>query len=180
MLVEGLNFQLSCTAFTVDEGVINATTAAKAVLLFKGCTTLDFTTKAEIPCEVVEPIRSEFEFLPAELTDNKPALLVERTKGLLKLTKVGELTKPCTLPEDNTVTGEFCFKIIDGTNDTVKPIVETSTLCKKRNVLEGTEVTSGGIPDLLKYGGQDGTLHLKATLFLEGAHKGLTLGVSLF
>jgi hypothetical protein len=183
MLVPALNFQLSCTAFTVDEGVINTTTDAKAVFLYSGCTILDSTTKAEIPCEVVEPIKSEALILPAELTDGTPAVLFEKLKELIKLTKAGDLTKPCILPEDNTVTGEVCFKIKDGTNDTVAPLIEAPATCKNRSTLEGlnTEVAPpSGFVDLLKYSGQDVDLHGATLLKLTGAHAGLTLGVSLF
>jgi hypothetical protein len=183
MLVPGLNFQLSCTAFTVDEGVINTTTDAKALFLYSGCTILDSTTKAEIPCEVVEPIKSEALILPAELTDGTPAVLFEKLKELIKLTKVGDLTKPCILPEDGTVTGEVCYKITPVTVDTVAPLLETSTACKNRVTLEGlnNEVAPpSGFPDLERYSGQDVVFHLKLILKLTGAHQGLTLGVSLF
>jgi hypothetical protein len=184
MLVEGLNFQLTCSAFTVDEAVINTTTDAKGVLLYTGCTTLDFTNKTEIECHVVEPIKAEALILPAETTDGKFALLAEKVKALIKLIKTGTLgaPKPCVLPEDNTVTGEVCFKITDATNDTTEPLAETSTACKNRAALEGlnNEVTTGGFPDLLKYGGQDVVLHGTALLKLTGAHEGLTVGVSLF
>jgi hypothetical protein len=185
MLVPGLNFQLTCSAFTVDEAVINTTTDAKVILLYTGCTMLDFTTKAEIECHVVEPIKSEFLLLPAETTDGKPAVLAEKVKMLTKLIKPGTLAapKPCILPEDNVVTGEVCFKITATTNDTVEPLIETSTACLNRVTLEGlnNEVAPpSGFPDLLKYGGQDITFDIKAILKLTGAHNGLALGVSLF
>ena len=183
MLVPGLNFQLTCSALTIDNGNINSALDAIVVILFPGnkCTTLDFTTKAEIPCEVVD-ITAEALFLPAELAaDGKPAVLAEKVKALIKLTKVGDLSKPCTLPQDNVVTGEVCFKITDATNDTVKPLIEAPVTCKNREKLEGisNEVTAGGFPDLVKYGVQDVTLDGKAVLFLTDA-KFKTLGVSLF
>lgn len=182
MLVPGLNFQLSCTGATADEGVINTSTDAKATFLYTGCTTLDLTTKAEIECEVVEPIKSEALILPAELTDGSPAVLFEKLKALIRLTKKGDLTKPCILPEDNTATGEICYKIIPATNDMTVVLVEASATCKNRSTLEGlnNEVTSGGVPDLEKYGGQDALFDNQFKLALTGAHKGLTLGVSLF
>lgn len=180
LLAPSVNFHFTCTAFTVDEGLINTTTDAKLILLYSGCTVLETQKLAEIPCEVVEPIKAEALVLPAELTDGKPALLAEKVKELIRLTKLGDLTKPCILPEDNTVTGEFCFKITDATNDTTEPLIEAPATCKNRSALEGTEVTSGGVPDLLIYGGGIMVLDMKAVLSLTGEHKALTLGVSLF
>ena len=187
MLVSGLNFQLTCAEFTVDEGVINTTTDAKVILLYKKCTTLDFTTKAEIACHVVEPIKAEFLLLPAETTDGKFAVLAEKLKTLIRLIKNAEelgkeFPKPCVLPEDNVLTGEICFKIKDGTNDTVEPLIEAPATCKNRSTLEGlnNEVASGGVPDALKYGAQPVTLDGIACLKLLGEHAGKTLGVSLF
>jgi hypothetical protein len=183
MLVSGLNFQLTCTTFTTDEAQINTTTDAIVILLYTGCTVLNFKTKTE-ECHVAEPIKAEALILPAETTDGKPALLAEKVKALIQLIKTGTLAapKPCILPEDGTVTGEVCFKITDATNNTVEPLIETSTACKNRAALEGlnNEVTTGGVPDLLKYVGQDIVLDGTALLKLTGAHQGLTLGVSLF
>jgi hypothetical protein len=185
MLVPGLNFQLTCTTFTVDEAQINTTTDAKVILLYTGCTMLDFKTKAEIDCEAIEPIKAEALILPAETTDGKFALLAEKVKALIKLIKPGTLAvpKPCILPEDGTVTGQVCFKITAATNDTVEPLIETSTACKNRVTLESLNneiAPPSGFPDLLKYNGQDVNLHGTALLKLTGAHEGLTLGVSLF
>ena len=184
MLVPGLNFQLSCKEFSVEKGDIVSGSDAKSVLLYKGCTTLDVKTLAESPCEVVEPIKAEALLLPAETTDGKFAILAEKIKALVKLILVGTLPapKPCILPEDNTVTGEVCFKITDATNDTVAPLIEAPATCKNRSTLEGlnNEVTTGGFPDLVKYGAQPVTLDGKAVLSLIEGHNGLTLGVSLF
>ena len=185
MLVPTLNFQLTCTAFTVDEGVINTTTDAKGVLLFTGCTTLEYLKTLEIPCEVVEPIKAEALILPAELIKPEPlppAILAEKVKALIKLTKVGDLTKPCTLPEDNTVLGDVCFLIKEGTNDTAKPLIEAPATCKNRIELEKAETPGAGVIDLLKYGVNNHvTLDGKSLLFLtDEKFKDKTLGVSLF
>ena len=58
--------------------------------------------------------------LTGQTSDGKPAILAEKIKALIRLIKnaaeLGKVEpKPCILPEDNTVTGEFCFKIKDGT-----------------------------------------------------------------
>jgi hypothetical protein len=172
MLVPGLNFRLSCKKLTLDEGVIENNNDAKGVLLYTGCTTLDNTTLSEISCEVVEPIKAEALFLPAEDVFNEPAVLAENIKALIRLTKVGDLTKPCVLPEDSTVTGQVCLRIVPFTNGTANPWVETSAtlqeLCK-----------GGGVKDVLKYGGQPATIDGSAEVFGIFEHAGRALGVFL-
>jgi hypothetical protein len=194
LLVPGLNFKINCTAFTVDEGAINTNTDAKGILLYTGCTTLSITkSPEEIACEVVEPIKAEALILPAEMIEDKVtkealpvAVLAEKIKALINLTKVGDLTKECILPFDNIVKGELCLKIKVGTNDTAEPLVLSNdtiqTECKERKTLEalGEEVASGGFKDKLLYGAQEVTVDGAATLKLTGLHKGLALGVSLY
>ena len=201
LLVPGLNFKVTCTAFTVDEGVINSNTDAKGILLYTGCTTLSISTGAEIACEVVEPIKAEALILPAELTNGEPAILAEKIKALINLTKKDELNKECILPFDNVVKGELCLKIRtindpadpagEGgakleTNDTTEPLVLTNetiqTQCKERKALEalGEEVASGGFKDKLLYGAQEVTVDGAAKLKLLTPHLGKTLGVSLY
>jgi hypothetical protein len=202
MLVAGLNFQLRCTAFTVDEGVVESNTLGKGVLLYTGCTTLSITKfPEEIHCHVKEPIKAEGIFLPAELETPKalkdlPAVLVEKIKALITLhlpaAKLGEV--PCVLPLDNTVTGEVCLKIDN--NDTVEPLVLAgidptsgeAITCLHRPTLEalteGLNAKGEGFKDVLKYGAQTAVLDGTAHLFLTGepplGHKGLTFGVSLY
>lgn len=201
MLVPGLKFELNCEKFSVDEGAIETSEDAKAILLYTECSTLEYdplnpAKLGEIKCHVKEPIKAEALLLPAELTKKDPkgillpAILAEKIKALVQLSD-SEITAqwplgslPCILPEDNTVTGEVCLWVTEATNDKVKPLVETNSgiECKERKVLEGLndEVLSGGFKDKLKYGAQEVTLDGKAILELTGVHKGLTLGVSLF
>ena len=172
MTVPGLNFELNCTAFTVDEGKIISSSDGKAVLLYTGCTTLAIPSKAEIACEVhgeggSVPIKAEALLLPTETTGGIAAVLAENIKALIFLTKVGDLTKPCTLPEDNVVKGTVCFEISGG-NNTTEPLIKTedaSTKC--------------AAADSLAYGAQPVTLKGAAKLFGIGSHAGKTLGVSL-
>ena len=190
LLVPGLNFKINCTAFTVDEGAINSNSDAKAVLLYTGCTTLSISTGAEIACEVVEPVRAESLLLPTEMlkdgAEELPfAILAEKIKALINLTKVGNLAGECILPFDNVVKGDLCLKIKVGTNDTTEPLVLANdtiqTECKPRETLEGKEILSGTkFKDELLYGAQKVTVDGAATLKLLGAHLGKTLGVSLF
>jgi hypothetical protein len=194
LLVPGLNFKYNCNSFTVDEGVINTNTDAKLTMLYTGCTTLSITkSPEEIACEVVEPIKAEFLALPAEMIEDKVikevlpvAILLEKIKALINLTKVGDLTKECILPFDNIVKGELCLKIKVGTNDTAEPLVLSNdtiqTECKERKTLEalGEEVASGGFKDKLVYGAQEVIVDGAATLKLLSPHNGKTLGVSLY
>ncbi len=183
MLVAGLNFQLSCTASTVDEGHITSNTDAKGIVLFTGCTTLSITKfPEEIHCHVAEPIKVEGLLLPAELEDGTPAVLLEKVKVLVRLwlpSVTEPLKKECILPNDNVVSGELCIAIKN--NDTVEPLSASneSIKCKPRNTLEGTE-GSGSTQDLMKYGGQAVVLDGEGRVFLTGIHTGLTLGVSLY
>ena len=181
LLVPGLNFKISCTAFTVDEGKINTNTDAKAVFLYTGCTTLSITkSPEEIACEVVEPVKVEALLLPAELTNGEPAVLAEKIKALINLTKPKVLTEECILPFDNVVKGEICLKIKAGTNDTVEPLLlsndSTQKECKERATLEGAE--GAGFKDKLLYGSQEVTVDDAKKLKLTGSHVKLTLGVS--
>jgi len=181
MLVPGLNFKLSCTTVSVDEGAIESNTVAKVIFLHKGCSTLSISkSPEEIPCEVVEPIKTEALFLGAELIDGRKAALGEEIKGLLKLTKVGDLTKECILPFDNTVTGDECWDIVPAADGTSVSMETNATLeCKERPTL-GSLAEGAGVKDVLKYGAQTITLDSKVRLFLTGAHKGLSLGVALY
>ncbi len=202
LLVPGLNFKLTCQKFTVDEGVINSNVDAKAVLLYTECTTLSITkSPEEIPCHVAEPVKAEALILPAEMLEDKVtkealpwAVLAEKIKALIRLWEPNAakpLTNECTLPNDNTVTGELCLKIKVGTNETPNVILQTNDdiqiLCKPRKTLEGlpgSEGTPQGpdfpFKDLIKYGGQDVFVDGEATLKLTSeGHKGLNLGVCL-
>lgn len=209
LLVPGLNFKISCTAFTTEEGKINSNSDAKFILLYTGCTALSITkSPEEIACEVV-PIKAEFLVLPAEMIEDPGtketlpfAVLSEAIKALINLTKVGDLTKECILPFDTVVKGEICLKIKVGTNDTAKLLVLTNekiqTECKPRSALEGVpgteiigkthaeievlekEITPKAFLDELRYGTQTVTVDGAAELKLTGAHSGNTLGVSLY
>jgi hypothetical protein len=170
MTVPELKFKLNCTAFTVDEGKVNSGSDAKAILLYTGCTTLDLVG-GEIACEVHGlggvPIKAEALLLPTETTAGVAAVLAENIKALVFLTKVGDLTKPCVLPEDNVVTGTVCFEI-SANNNTKEPLIKTEDA--------STKCTAA---DALKYGTQPVTLKGSATLFGLLEHKEKTLGVSL-
>ncbi len=142
--IPGLNFELKCETLTTLEGVISTSTDAKGTISFTGCTTLSIsklgTAEQEIPCEVGEPIKAEALLLPAELINGEPAVLAEKLKSLVQLFEPkSELTKPCVLPEDNTVRGELCLKL--DKSDTVEPTVlasqEIQGECKARFALEG-------------------------------------------
>ncbi len=188
LLVPKLNFEINCTAFTVDEGHIASSTHAKAVLLYTGCSTLELTLpeKKELPCHVAEPIKAEALILPAELTNGEPALLAEKIKALIRLWEPNAakpLTNECTLPNDNTVTGELCLKV-DNNDKVIILLLASEAIqneCKERKTLEalGEEVASGGFKDLLKYGGQDVFVDGRANVSLTNAHNGLDLGVCL-
>jgi len=139
LLVPGLNFKVNCTKFKVGTGSINSNSDASGELLYTGCTTLSITkSPEEIACEVVEPINATGLILPAELTNGEPAVLAEGIKALIKLTKVGDLTKECILPFDNVVKGDLCLKI--DSNDTIKPLLLASETiqkeCKARTASE--------------------------------------------
>jgi hypothetical protein len=186
MRVPTLNFELNCTAFTVDEGAIESNTDAKFILLYTGCTTLSISKlPEELHCHVQEPIKVEALLLPAELTNDEQAVLAEKIKALVLLhlkgtSKLQEL--PCALPLDSTIKGEVCFAITN--NDTSLPLVlahPTIVQCKERPSLEAlTEVFGGGVKDALVYGIQPATLEAAALLSLTGAHNGVPLGVSLY
>jgi hypothetical protein len=192
MLVPGLNFELNCTTMTTDQGAIESKADAVAVLLFTGCTTLSITKlPEEIHCHVTEPIKAEALILPAELkapTLNAPALLAENIKALIKLhlPEASLGVTPCVLPLDNIVTGEVCFEIKNGTNDTVEPLlfanstdkgVPATVECKERLALEAAE--GAGVKDVLKYGAQTVTLDGAAKLLSVNPLHGF-LGVSLY
>ena len=184
LLVPGLNLEVGCEKFTVDEGLITSDTHAKARLLFEECEAYALSDLKLLPCHIMKTfvdekltIEATALLLPAEiLTTNAPAILAEDIKALIIF-----LGPSCVLPEDNTVTGELCLAIAN--NDTVKPLVLASNTiqgtCKPRNVLKGTEQSSGGVKDKILYGAQEANVDLTAHLFLTGAHAGLTLGVSL-
>ncbi len=201
LLVSGLNFKLTCGEFSVDEGVINSNSDAKAVLLYKKCTTLEFNSPFnEIPCHVAEPIKAEALILPTEMLKEagggEPlpyAILAEKIKALIRLWETNAakpLTNECTLPNDNVVTGELCLKIDPTTNH--QPVVRVTTdvdiqkLCKPKKELNGGSDTEGSVEepafpilDKLVYGGQEVFVDGAAKLKLTGAHEGKTLGVLL-
>jgi hypothetical protein len=193
MLVAGLNFELNCTTFTTDEGIINSNTDGKAVLLYTGCSTLvlnKLPTVEEIDCHVTEPIRAEALILPTELLTPEldgPALLAEKIKALIKfhLEKTALLEeKPCVLPLDNTVTGEVCFQILPKTNDTVLPLVlaKTGIECLETAALESLTLKEDGkgFKDKLLYGAQAAVLDGGAFLHGVAPHDKSTFGVSLY
>ena len=181
LLVPGLNFKLTCNAFAVTKGTINSNSDAFGELSYTSCSTLSISTGTEIPCEVVEPVKAEALILPAELTNGEPAILAEKIKALINLTKEGDLAKECTLPFDNVVKGDLCLKIPAG-NETKEPLVQSNetiqTECKPREALEGKE--GGSVKDELKYGSQVVNVEGAAKLKLGGPHVGLFLGVSLY
>jgi hypothetical protein len=115
----------------------------------------------------IVPIKAEALLLPTETTGGIAAILAEKITALVFLSKVGDLTKPCTLPEDNIVTGSVCFEISGG-NNTTEPLIKTEDA--------STKCTAA---DALKYGTQPVTLKGAAKLFGTGAHMGKTFGVSL-
>jgi hypothetical protein len=183
-LVPGLNFKLSCTAYTTDEGVVESNTVAKMVVLNTGCTALLIDNSAEIDCHVTEPVQVEALLLPAELTNGEPAVLAEKIKALVTLHLKGnalspEVIKPCVLPLDNTVKGEVCVAIKN--NDTAKPLTfsDASTVCKERPTLESS-TEGAGFNDKLLYGAQPATIDGSSHISLTGSHAGLTIGVSLY
>jgi hypothetical protein len=184
MLVPGLNFELNCTTFTVDQGVLESNTDAFVSGLNTGCTLLSISKlPEEIDCHVEEPIKSEALLLPAELTNGEPAVLLENIKGSVVLHLKGTPAlkeKPCVLPLTNMVTGDTCAAIAN--NDTAKPLVFTnaSVECKVKTALNGGTEGSGTVKDILKYGAQTVTVDGTAHLSLTGAHAGLALGVSLY
>jgi len=196
LLIPGLNVEINCTGFTVQEGNLNSPTDASGKLLYEGCTALSITPLAELEgCEIVTPEHEEVGgaphhvtatglILPAELTDKKsgteelePALLIEKIEA--KVVTHKELG--CILPALTTVKGELCIKIDE--NDTVEPLLLSSQaiqgLCKPKKVLEELGEGEGEIKDKLLFGAQEAFIDGSARVFLTGAHNGLTLGVSL-
>jgi hypothetical protein len=191
MLVPGLNFELNCTAFTTDEGIINTNTDAKAVLLYTGCSTLSISKlPEEIDCHVKEPIKAEALLLPTELKKpvlDGPAILAEKIKALVILELKGkalpgeEPITPCILPLDNTVTGDACFQILPGTNDTKLPLLLANANIECLEVIALESLTLGaGKKDEVKYGAQ--VVTLDGSVFLHGLapHNNSTFGVSLY
>lgn len=202
LLVPTLNFQINCTNFTVDEGNINSNTDAKFILLYTGCTTLTNDTKAEIKCEVVEPIKAEALLLATELTNAESAVLAEKIKAVINLTHEGDLTKVCILPFQTTVKGEACLIVELAINNPPEPLVRTNdtlqTRCAALTQLEGVwanaplgkthdeilkmeeTVPPTVVLDKLLFGAQPVTIDGSATVKLTGTHKGFNLCVSLF
>jgi hypothetical protein len=190
MLVAGLNFELNCTTMATDEGIINTNTDAKIVLLYSGCSTLilnKLPTAEEVDCHVSEPIRVEALLLPTELLKpftDEPAILAEKIKALIVFHLKGTAQlkeKPCILPLDNTVTGEVCFEIVPGTNDTLLPLLIAGAGIECLDVTALESLTLGfGFTDKLKYGAQIAVLDVGVFLDGLGAHKDSTFGVSLY
>jgi hypothetical protein len=182
LLVSALNFKLSCTTVTVDEGEVTSNTDAKMIVLNTGCTALTINTSAEIDCHITEPIKVEALLLPAELTNGEPAVLAEKIKGVIEFHLKGTpllKEKACVLPLTNNLSGETCSAI--KSNDTVEPLAVSgsSIECKERTALES--LTEGaGVKDVLKYGAQTAISDGASILSLTGPHKGMTMGVSLY
>jgi hypothetical protein len=185
LLVPGLNFKISCTTVTVDEGVVTSNTDAKMVVLNTGCTALSIDKSEEIDCHATEPITVEALLLPAELlkpVKDDPAVLAEKIKGIIEFHLKGTpllREKPCVLPLKNSVTGETCAAIKN--NDTVEPLAVSGAgiECLERPALEA--LTEGaGVKDGLKYGAQTAISDGASILSLVGPHKGMTMGVSLY
>ncbi len=188
LLVPGLNFEINCEKFTVDEGLINSSTDAKSILLYTECTTLSIPKESpeEIHCHVAEPIKAEALILPAEILSGAAALLAEKIKALIRLwlpNAAKPLTEECILPNDNVVTGEICLRL-DGNNSSILEVLTSQAIsgeCKERKTLEALgEDIGGGFKDKLKYGAQEVFVDGTARLSLTGVHKGLFLGVCLF
>ena len=188
LLIPGLNVEINCTGFTVQEGLIANGVDAKAKLLYEGCTALEEAAPlGELAgCEIVnadaespaaKQIGATALILPTELNDGTFAVLAE---GIVATV----LTKPeqgCLLPTTTKIKGEVCFKIAAG-NDTVEPLIESNKTiqgeCVERTALEGLTIGKG-FKDKLLFGTQEAFVDGKAKLFLIKAHEGLTLGVSL-
>ena len=178
LLVGPLNFELGCSETTVH-GHIKDGKVGSLVPLLKKCSTKIISTKAPIACEVVEPIILESALLPAELTNGEPAILAQKVKALINLTKVGDLTKECVLPFDNALSGEICFAL-DGNNTAEPELLSSETIeCKERKTLESSE-EGAGVKDVLKYGVQVVKLDIsKFKWILSKPHSGETFGVAL-
>jgi hypothetical protein len=184
MAVTGLNFELNCKKFKVEEAHIETGGLdGKGTLSYTECTTLSITKlPEEIHCHVKEPVKAEALLLPAETTGGAPAILAEKIKALITLhLPEGVLVgvEPCVLPLDNTVTGEVCLAIDNNDTATLTVLASASIECRVRNGLEGKE-NEGSTKDVLKYGAQTAVLTGAAKVFLTGAHSGLEFGVRLF
>lgn len=183
LLVAGLNMEVRCPKFTVQEGLILNNDDAHGKLLFEECRPYVHSTGLENKfCHVTATavdtklhITATGLILPAELKSGAPAILIESIKALILF-----LGAECTLPEDNLVTGELCLAIDE--NDTVKPEVLSSAAiqatCLERPTL-GALAQGAGVTDVLKYGIHTASVIGTAQLSLTGAHAGQTLGVSL-
>ena len=186
--IPALGAEINCTEFEVLEGVASSSTDGKLKLLNKGCTVLALSTGEEATgCEIVtadnespasKQVTASFLVLPTELTNGTMALLAEGiVASILTRQEQG-----CVLPTTTKIKGEVCFRIKAGTNDTVEPLVEsnleTQKECVERTTLEGLTI-GAGFKDKVLFGSQEAFFKMTASLFLTGAHKGLTLGVSL-
>jgi len=189
LLVAALNLEIRCEKLSIQGGLITSGTHAEGKLLFEVCNPFTLTLVPYSKCHVyISAIDKKLHitatalFLPAEiLTTNAPAILLEKITGSVLIESTDPMNPECTLPEHATLKGELCT-VIDN-NQTVEPLILYSNTiqgtCKPRNVLEGTEQSSGGTKDQLLYGNQIANIDGAAHLLLTGAHAGMTLGVSL-
>jgi hypothetical protein len=158
LLIPALNSEINCTAFKVQEGLIDTGTDAKGKLLYENCTVAAISPLEALPCHIVVNheigekadkrlhITATALILPAELTDNvTPALLAENIEAKVLM----EEGTGCPLPKTTLIKGELCLKIAAGTNDTAAPLifsektekVDTQAECKPRTALNGgTEI----------------------------------------
>ena len=184
--IPALNAEINCKKFSVLEGVASSGTDGKGKILHEECSVLVESTKEEaIGCEIVtadtgsvqKHITSTALILPTELANGTPAVLSEAIVATV-------LTKPeqgCVLPTTTKIKGEYCSKIAAG-NDTTEVLIQSSPTiqkeCVERTTLEGSTI-GAGFKDKLLFGAQEAFITGTSKMFLTGAHKGLTLGISL-
>jgi hypothetical protein len=104
LLIPALKSEINCTKFSIVSAAIESTTLAEGKLLFEECTVLVNDAKLEeaFGCEIVvnhsgdnkHHITTTGKFLPAELTDGTPAVLLEGASSVLIAAEKG-----CVLPK---------------------------------------------------------------------------------
>jgi hypothetical protein len=177
LLVAGRNLKLGCTGGEVEpegeggaKSEITNATHALAVIIFKGCTTLNHKTNAELPCKVADilVIALALPVLIGPKANNDLGVLFEPDKtskegaegrfATIKLT--GET---CPLPASNPVTGTVTA-LVDN-NHTPEVLLLFSEAIQKES---GDSILFGGFSAYL-----NGTAHITLT----GEHLGLKFGV---
>jgi hypothetical protein len=192
LLIPALKTEINCEKFTITNAFVNSAADGEGTLLYEDCTVLvneGVKLEEAFGCEIVtnhllgvqaHHITAKALLLPAELTDNTPAILAEKIEATVLVHE--ELG--CLLPKTTTIKGVLCLKI-DG-NHTVEPELLASQAlqgeCKPRPVLESTHESSGAeaqVKDKLLFGINEAFVVGKADVSLTGPHNGLTLGVLL-